>query len=116
MVELSVFLSLKLSEMSITKLRILRESKNWNQAEVASKMGISQNAYSKIESGTTRLTADRITELSKIFEIEPEYLLDNNLPIVNNNNGSHSKSVINPQHYYETQKELVEELLKSKDT
>jgi transcriptional regulator with XRE-family HTH domain len=101
--------------MSITKLRLLRESKNWLQEDVAIKLGIKQTAYSKIELGTTQLTIDRINKLAKIFEVEPEYFLNNDIPFVNNNNGTHSKAVINPHNYYETQKELVEELLKSKD-
>lgn len=101
--------------MSITKLRLLREAKNWNQEQVAEKLGVSQNAYSKIESGQTRLTVDRVNELAVIFEVDPEYLINNDLPFVNNNNGTHSKAIINPHNYYETQKELVEELLKSKD-
>jgi len=101
--------------MSITKLRLLREAKNWNQEQVAEKLGITQNAYSKIESGQTRLTVERLNELAAIFEVEPEYLMNNDLPVINNNNGNHSKSIINPHNYYETQKELIDDLLKSKD-
>lgn len=101
--------------MSLTKLRLLRESKNWTQEQVADKLAITQNAYSKIESGQTRLTIERMNELAAIFEVDPEYLINNELPLVNNNNGTYSKAIINPHNYYETQKELVEELLKSKD-
>jgi transcriptional regulator with XRE-family HTH domain len=46
-----------------------RELKNFSQKYVAAKMGISQNAYSKIENNITQLTVHHINELSKIFEV-----------------------------------------------
>ena len=46
-----------------------REVKNYSQKYVASKMGISQNAYSKIENNITQLTVHHIKELSKILEV-----------------------------------------------
>lgn len=46
-----------------------RELKNYSQKYVASKMGISQNAYSKIENNITQLTVHHIKELSKILEV-----------------------------------------------
>ena len=46
-----------------------REIKNFSQKYVASKMGISQNAYSKIENNITQLTVHHINELSKIFDV-----------------------------------------------
>jgi transcriptional regulator with XRE-family HTH domain len=46
-----------------------RELKNYSQKFVASKLGISQNAYSKIENNITQLTVHHIKELSKILEV-----------------------------------------------
>ena len=46
-----------------------REVKNYSQKYVASKLGISQNAYSKIENNLTQLTVHHIKELSKILEV-----------------------------------------------
>jgi transcriptional regulator with XRE-family HTH domain len=46
-----------------------REIKNFSQKYVAAKMGISQNAYSKIENNITQLTVHHIKELSKILEV-----------------------------------------------
>jgi transcriptional regulator with XRE-family HTH domain len=46
-----------------------REGKNYSQKYVAAKMGISQNAYSKIENNITQLTVHHIKELSKILEV-----------------------------------------------
>ena len=46
-----------------------RELKNYSQKYVASRMGISQNSYSKIENNITQLTVHHIKELSKILEV-----------------------------------------------
>jgi transcriptional regulator with XRE-family HTH domain len=54
---------------SITnKIRSRREAMNFTQAYVAGKLGISQNAYSKIESGQTNFTLKRFYEIVHILE------------------------------------------------
>ena len=50
------------------KIRERREKLNYTQAYVASKLGISQNAYSKIESGQTNFTVKRLYEIVRILE------------------------------------------------
>lgn len=55
-----------------------REMKNYSQKYVAGKMGISQNAYSKIENNITQLTVHHLKELSKILEVPiTDFLKDN---------------------------------------
>lgn len=51
------------------KIAALRKASKKSQVEVAELLGISQNAYSMIERGVTRLTIDRIKEIANIFEI-----------------------------------------------
>lgn len=46
-----------------------RETKNFTQDFVAKAMNISQNAYSKIETGSTALTVHHLKELSRIFQV-----------------------------------------------
>lgn len=46
-----------------------REMKNYSQKYVATKIGISQNAYSKIENNITQLTVHHIKELSRVLEV-----------------------------------------------
>ena len=54
---------------SITnKIRSRRETMNYTQAYIAGKLGISQNAYSKIESGQTNFTVKRLYEIVNILE------------------------------------------------
>lgn len=52
-----------------TIIRKYRELRNYTQDYVAKQMGISQNAYSKIENNYTQLTVSHIKTLSKILEV-----------------------------------------------
>jgi transcriptional regulator with XRE-family HTH domain len=52
-----------------TIIRKFRESKRLTQEYIASRMGISQNAYSKIENNITQLTINHLKKLSEILEV-----------------------------------------------
>lgn len=58
-----------------------REMRNYSQKYVATKMGMSQNAYSKIENNITGLTVHHVKELSKILEIPIADLLKDEFEI-----------------------------------
>lgn len=58
-----------------------REMRNFSQKYVASRMGISQNAYSKIENNITQLTVHHIKELSKILDVPIADLLRDDFEI-----------------------------------
>ena len=58
-----------------------REMRNYSQKYVATKMGMSQNAYSKIENNITGLTVHHVKELSKILEVPITDLLKDNFEI-----------------------------------
>ena len=51
------------------QLRRLRREKNYSQEYVAEKLGISQKAYSEIESGKTTLKHELIGVLAEILNI-----------------------------------------------
>jgi transcriptional regulator with XRE-family HTH domain len=53
------------------KLKNLRELKNLTQEYMAQQLGLSTRAYSKIESGETQLTINRLNEISKILGVDP---------------------------------------------
>ena len=57
-------------EKILGRIKDLREQKNFSQHEIGQKLGISQNAYYKIEKGYTKLDLQRLIQLSYIFEIE----------------------------------------------
>lgn len=58
-----------------------REMRNFSQKYVAAKMGISQNAYSKIENNITQLTVHHVKELSKILDVPITDLLRDDFEI-----------------------------------
>lgn len=64
-----------------TVIRKIREMKKLSQEEVARQMGISQNAYSKIESNQTQLTINHIKKISKILDVSIFELLKDEFEI-----------------------------------
>lgn len=52
------------------KIRFLRENRNWSQEEMAEKLNMSTNGYSKIERGETRMTLPKLEQISAIFGID----------------------------------------------
>jgi len=54
----------------LSRIKALREQNSFSQYEMGQKLGISQNAYYKIEKGYTKLDLQRLIQLSYIFEIE----------------------------------------------
>lgn len=62
-------------------IRHYRELKNYSQKWVASQMGISQNAYSKIENNITQLTVHHVRQLSRILEVPVLDLLKDDFEI-----------------------------------
>lgn len=51
------------------RIQQLRNEKRLGREEVAERLGISYDAYSKQERGNTQLTYDRLEKLSEIFEV-----------------------------------------------
>jgi transcriptional regulator with XRE-family HTH domain len=62
-------------------IRQFREMRNYSQEYVAGKMGISQNAYSKIENGITQLTVSHVRQISTILEVSIMDLLKDDFEI-----------------------------------
>lgn len=59
-----------------SKLYMLRRQANIKQSELAEKLKISQQAYSKLETGVTRFTDHTIDTLCECFQISREEFLD----------------------------------------
>jgi transcriptional regulator with XRE-family HTH domain len=57
------------------KIKQIRELKNFTQEYVATQLDLTTRAYSKIESGETQLTINRLNEISKILGVEPMEVL-----------------------------------------
>lgn len=56
-------------------IRILRHQRNWSQEDVASRLGISIPAFSKIETGVTDINLSRLEQIANIYEISVVELL-----------------------------------------
>ena len=56
-------------------IRKVREYRNYTQDYLAAKLEISQNAYSKIELGYSKITLDRLFHIALILEVEVMELL-----------------------------------------
>lgn len=57
----------------INKLKEIRLKNNYTQEYIASELGITQKAYSKLENGETCLSQDKIMKLAKTYNISPDY-------------------------------------------
>jgi transcriptional regulator with XRE-family HTH domain len=56
-------------------IKRLRKEKGYTQTDVAEKLGISQNAYSKIELGYSGISIKKLFQFAELFETTPQYLL-----------------------------------------
>ena len=70
------------------KIVRLRKSNGMSQEELADKLGVSRQAISRWEMGTAMPDATNILQLSRLFQVTTDYLLndeyqsDNDLPKV----------------------------------
>lgn len=56
-------------------IRKVREFRHYTQDYLAAKLGISQNAYSKIELAYSKITLDRLFQIADILEVEVTQLI-----------------------------------------
>lgn len=67
-------LSIKIKAIA-ANIRHKREYRNYTQEYLALKLNISQNAYSKIELGYTKITVERLFQIADILEFDVAELL-----------------------------------------
>ena len=89
------------------KIKRIREDRKLSQLFVAEKLGISQNAYSKLENNISKLTIDRLKDIAKILEVPDEELLNNETNIFNFTNNK----TANGYATYQTTSEVYEETI-----
>ncbi|MDR6460905.1 transcriptional regulator with XRE-family HTH domain [Chryseobacterium vietnamense] len=100
-----------------TKLKQLRQDKNWSQADAAYRLDISQPAYNKWETDQTKPNIDKLGKIAEVFETDIYELLENistiNFPNANFEGTSYvvsAESTINMQ-----SPELIESILKNQE-
>jgi transcriptional regulator with XRE-family HTH domain len=52
------------------KIRFMREERNWSQEEMAVKLNMSLNGYSKIERGETKVHIPKLEKIAEILEMD----------------------------------------------
>lgn len=57
------------------KVRKLRESRDWSQAELARRAGVTKSAISTYELGLRTPSADVVCSFAKVFGVSADYLL-----------------------------------------
>lgn len=60
------------------KLKAARINAGYTQEQVAEKMSMSQQSYSRYERGIVELSYDKLVYLCKLFRISSDYLFDLN--------------------------------------
>lgn len=55
------------------EIKAYRKLLKITQVEMAEKLNVSQNAYSKVELGYTEITITRLKEISDIFDVNIKY-------------------------------------------
>ena len=68
------------------RIKKAREAKNYTQEHVATMLSISQNAYSKIETGGSKVTAERLLKLAEVLDVPVEKLICEEQKVFNFNN------------------------------
>lgn len=91
-----------------TRIKKMRESRNWTQEFMASQLKISQNSYSRIESENVKLSTERLKEIADIFEVPAEFILSNEAPNFSVNNSTFEKYYAFINNLHEDQKEILQ--------
>ncbi|MFT4152746.1 helix-turn-helix domain-containing protein [Parafilimonas sp.] len=88
------------------KIKLLREYRNFTQQYMADELGISQNAYSKIELNKSKLNVNIAEHIANILQISLADLLNKNDPVISFNESNLDKSFDHKQ--LEIQKSFYE--------
>lgn len=98
------------------KIKKLRELRNLTQEHMASSLGLSQSAYSRMELGETEITFSKLEKISEELGMKPEEIIAFNENMVFNvmNNQTGNGLVINnnvPREVTIESKNLYEQLI-----
>lgn len=81
------------------KIRYLRQQQKWTQEQTADRLSMSASSYARLENGDTRLNAEKLDKLARLFGVDVADLLDNgNISLSSHQTSDHSQS-----HHAQTQ-------------
>ena len=58
-----------------TRIRDLREDKDWTQSQVAEKLNLPTNTYRNYELGINTVPLEILVEIAKIYKTSTDYIL-----------------------------------------
>lgn len=103
------------------KIQMLRKAKGLTQDEMAEKMNMSKNGYANIEQNNTKLTIDKLIQISAVLGIEPKQLLDSNADVIHffteNNTHNHYSNTESESKIQALEKEIgyLKQIINQKD-
>lgn len=98
------------------RIKNLREERNYSQQYLATKLGISQKAYSKIETGETKLSVDNLLKIAEILETTINDILETNGSTVYNNFSTHNgEGIVINKAVSDKINELYEKIISAKN-
>ncbi|MCA0428126.1 MAG: helix-turn-helix transcriptional regulator [Bacteroidetes bacterium] len=99
------------------RIREIRLSRNYSQQYLAQKIGVTQKAYSKIESEETKLGVDTLKKIASILDVPIESFFDSkNKPVINDfSSRAGGDNVLYKTTLDKSLEKMIFELIKSKD-
>lgn len=94
------------------RIRSFRIFKGYSQEFVASRLGIDQAKYSKLESGKEIIKPDILNRIAEVLEVSQEDLTSNE-PLIIQNNSSTIGAQGRFENYHAEQKEVYEKLIET---
>ena len=102
-------------EKILEKITQKRSQKGYTYENMADDLGITPSGYRKIEKGETKLSVEKMFQISTVLDIPINELLDIGENWIQNNsyNKDSSISAQKIEHFYQENKEMLEKLIAS---
>ena len=99
------------------KIRKIRQLKDFSQSYMAAKLGISQNHYSRLERGETKIAQERLEQIAELLEVDVTDIssFDDYLARGKSNNSKAVKKIANIIDIWENERRLYKAIIKMKD-
>lgn len=83
------------------RIRILRQKNNWSQTQLAEKLGLTRSSVNAWELGISTPSTSTIIQLTSLFHVSADYLLE-----INDN-----PDIINLEQFNDSEKDIIRRLL-----
>ncbi len=93
------------------KIKKFREQRNYTQQYMSDRLKISQNTYSKIETGGIKLTVVRLNQIAEVLEVPVEQILSSDNQVFNFHNSNIEKFYGYIETLHEDNKELTQKTI-----